>query len=68
VSPERDRAIDELASALGVERATAAGVVDVLIMAAARESMARVGETVVEPLEQALGIIGEACKSGGSGG
>jgi hypothetical protein len=46
----RDAAIDELAKALGIERVAAAGVVDLLVLAAVVEAGHRTAETLVEPL------------------
>jgi uncharacterized hydantoinase/oxoprolinase family protein len=46
----RDQAIDELAKALGLERVIAAGLVDLLVLAAVVEAGHRVGEALVEPL------------------
>jgi len=58
----RDRAIDELAAALGKERAEVAGIVDLLVMAAAAEAGARVSESVLEPLSGAINQAAETVR------
>jgi hypothetical protein len=50
----RDRAIDELASALKRTREETAALVDLLVLAAVHESGARLAESLLEPMSIAL--------------
>jgi hypothetical protein len=50
----RDKSIDALAAILKVDRVEAAGVIDLVIMAAAHEAGQRVSESLVEPLQAAV--------------
>jgi hypothetical protein len=52
--PPRDKAIDELAKALGRDRAEVAGLVDLLVLAAVHEAGARVSESLLEPMSIAI--------------
>jgi len=58
----RDRAIDELASALGKDRSEVAGLVDLLVLAAAHEAGSRIGEALLEPLAIAVSKHSEGFK------
>jgi hypothetical protein len=58
----RDRAIAELAEALGLDRATAGGIVDLLVLAAVHETGARIAESLLEPIAVAASQGADAVK------
>lgn len=58
----RDAAISELAAALGIDRATAGGIVDLLILASVTEAGERLAESLCEPIAVAASQGADALK------
>ena len=59
----RDRAIDELAAALHLPRAEAAGIIDLMVLAAVSEVGARLAEALCEPIAAAASQGTDALKA-----